>query len=210
MKKYLLAIFSMLLLLVFSSESTYAKNSSKSAPTKSASTKSVTLSKSATPSKSTPQLKSSQVPVKGKSVKVVSQPKKVTVDKLPQKSVKVSYRGVDYFRNGSTYYKRDGARFVVVVPPFGIRVSMIPSHHHRFLFGGVYYYYVDGIVYEQDGDDYVSVEPTVGMIVPDLPDDNVTKVNIDGVIYYQFESVLYKQIPTEEGLKYRVEGTLSL
>ncbi len=145
-----------------------------------------------------------------KNVVVVKNAKTKSVSKLPSKSVTLQFKGASYYRDNSKYYKQVGTKFVVTVPPIGLRVSIIPALHTRFIYNNITYYCAEGVVYQATSDDqFEVVQPEIGMIVPELPTVNVREVNIDGTIYFEFEGVLYKQIPTESGLQYKVSGTLN-
>lgn len=157
-----------------------------------------------TPSKKTPQTQQSQKTV-------VKAAKTKEVSKLPSKSVTVRLKGVDYYRSGSKYYKKVGLRYVLTPPPFGLRVSIIPAIHTIIRFNNINYYCAEGVIYRPtSGDEFEVVEPQIGMVVPQLPEVNVQEVIIDGKIYFEFDNILYKQIPTTSGLQYEVIGTLSL
>ncbi|MFI3239292.1 MAG: DUF6515 family protein [Bacteroidales bacterium] len=141
-------------------------------------------------------------------VELVKKPKTTTVKKLPKKAVTVNHKGNNYYKKDNKYYKRSGGKYVVSPPPFGLRVPTLPRRFTRFVFGAVSYYCASGVIYARSGNEYVVVEPTVGMIVPELPTVNVSTIRIDGTIYYEFDNILYIEIPTQDGIQYRVEGYL--
>lgn len=145
---------------------------------------------------------------KQRRVEVVKPPKSKVVNNLPRKALPVNHRTGGYYFKGNRYYKQNGSRYAVVHPPFGLRVPALPKHFRQFIFNTVSYYIASGVIYAKTGNEYVVVEPVVGMVVPELPELNVSTLRIDGTIYYEFEGVLYKEIPTPQGTQYRVEGRL--
>ncbi|MFI3289615.1 MAG: DUF6515 family protein [Rikenellaceae bacterium] len=188
MKRTVLLILSLLFMVVASSEFTYAKSSKQ-------------------PSQSKPQTTQSY---KGKPVTVVKSSKPKSVAKLPATKYPIKHNGVEYYRSGSKFYKNVNGRFVLTVLPFGLRVPIIPAVHTIFRFNNINYYSSEGVIYQEAGNnEYVVVEPQVGMVVPELPMVNVSEVSIDNMIYFEFDGILYKQIPTVSGLQYEVVGTLS-
>ena len=56
--------------------------------------------------------------------------------------------------------------------------------------------------------EYEVVEPSVGTVVPELPENDVEVVTIDGETYYEFDDILYKPLVTKEGVQYEVVGRL--
>ncbi len=184
MKKIILTTFSALLIVVSSSDFASAKSDKKSNVTTIVNNKKVTIIKDSKP-------------------KVVS--------KLPAKSVTMQFKGANIYKDGYKYYKKVDSKFVVIAPPIGLRVSIIPAIHTIFKFNNINYYCSEGVIYKATEDDqFEVVQPEVGMIVPELPEVNVREVNIDGTIYFEFEGLLYKQIPTESGLQYKVSGSLAI
>ncbi len=187
MKRTVLIILSLLFMVMANSEFTYAKGSKQP--------------------QSKPQTTQSY---KGKPVTVVKSPKPKSVAKLPPTKYPIKHNGVNYYRNGSKFYKQVNGRFVLTVLPFGLRVPIIPAVHTIFRFNNINYYSSEGVIYQEAGnDEYVVVEPQVGMVVPELPMVNVSEVSIDGMVYFEFDGILYKQVPTVSGLQYEVVGTLS-
>jgi hypothetical protein len=45
-------------------------------------------------------------------------------------------------------------------------------------------------------------------VVPELPENDVEVVTIDGETYYEFDDILYKPLVTKEGVQYEVVGRL--
>ena len=70
------------------------------------------------------------------------------------------------------------------------------------------HYYYRGVYYRQVNNEYEVVEPSVGTVVPELPENDVEVVTIDGETYYEFDDILYKPLVTKEGVQYEVVGRL--
>lgn len=188
MKKIILITFSLLLIVAVGSSDIYAQSKSSKQSSKQQTSKTTS----------------------GKTVTVVKDSKPKTVSKVPTKAVTVRFKGANYYRNGSKYYKMVGTKYVLTPPPFGLRVSIIPAIHTVFRFNNINYYCAEGVIYQPTSDDqFEVVQPEIGMVVPELPEVNVREVNIDGTIYFEFEGILYKQIPTATGVQYKVSGSLN-
>ncbi len=214
MKKIILITFSLLCMVIAGSDYGYAQSSNSKqsisqndkrntqSSKKTQSSKNVTVNKNVTIGKS---------PSTQKPVTVVKSSKPKEVVKLPSKSVAFRVNGVNYYRNGSKYYILKNSKYVLTVPPFGLRVSIIPALHTIFKFNNVNYYCSDGVIYAPTSNDqFEVVQPQVGMVIPELPVVNVSEVVIDGMVYFEFDNILYKQIPTTSGLQYEVIGTLNI
>lgn len=148
--------------------------------------------------------------------KVVSKtPVKTTakkeVKKLPSNHLTVQHNKTYLHVNNGRYYKRVNSSYVLVTPPIGLRVISLPKTRILFRYNNRSYYSSQGVIYvDANNGEYEVVQPEVGMIVPELPEVNVSEVTIDGKIYFEFDGILYKQIPTEYGLQYEVIGTLNV
>ncbi len=200
MKRVILLSLSLLFMLSAGSELTYAAGNNKQPSSKTSKTVKSPSSKQPTHSSSS---------YKGKPVTVVKSSKPKTVSKLPPTKHPVKHNGVDYYRSGSKFYKKVNNRYVITTLPFGIRVPIIPAIHSIFRFNNINYYSAEGVIYrETTNNQYEVVEPQIGMVVPELPMVNVNQVSIDGMIYFEFEGLLYKQIPTVSGVQYEVVGSL--
>ncbi len=194
MKKVFLIMLS-LLFVVATEGSAYAQNSSKRTSSSSSRTSSKTSSKTSS----------------SKEVVVIKEAKAKTISKLSSSYVTVRVNGVNYYKKANKYYKKVGNRYILTAAPFGLKVSVIPAIHTIFSFNNRDYYCAGGVLYNAtSSDSFEIVEPQVGMIVPELPEVNVREVSIDGTIYFEFENILYKQIPTTQGVQYQVTGTLNL
>ncbi len=128
---------------------------------------------------------------------------------LPSKHVIKSYKGTSYHIHDGRFYLNIGSGFRLTIPPIGFRVSVLPMNYLMFNFNNKVFYSYAGVVYRQlNRSTYEVVAPQKGMIVPELPEVNVSEVMIDGMIYFEFDGILYKQIPTRYGLQYEVVGEL--
>lgn len=104
----------------------------------------------------------------------------VTVDRRPRKPTKV----------------------VIVV---GSRVPHRPTRSVVIRFNKCDYFYADGVYYRQVGHEYEVIRPQIGMVVPALP-RTAERIRLKGEKLFLYDGILYKQIPTPDGLQYRVEG----
>ena len=128
---------------------------------------------------------------------------------LPPGYSSITFRERNYFYHGGLFYNYIGNTYSVIAPPIGIRIRELPMGYTRIVFGGIPHYYYMGAYYRGDGSEYETVEPTMGMIVPELPQDNVQQVTINGINYYEYDNILYKEVVTNNGVRYKVVGKLS-
>lgn len=199
MKKVIIFTLSLLLTIAASGEQTFAK-SSKSSPQQS--------SKSSSSRPSSNNNSSRPTSYKGKPVTIVKDSRPKSVSKLPATKYPIKHNGVNYYRSKSKYYKMVNGKYIWTPPPFGLRVPIIPAIHTIFRFNNINYYSSEGVIYREYGNEYEIVEPQMSMVVPELPMVNVSQVNIDGMTYFEFDGILYKQIPTVSGIQYKVIGSL--
>ncbi|MFI3266145.1 MAG: DUF6515 family protein [Rikenellaceae bacterium] len=151
----------------------------------------------------TPDKKSEKVVVKNSRVKSVN---KIS----PKKYTAVKHNGYTVYASNNKYYRKVNDKYIHVMPPFGLKVSLLPTHRTLFNFGNKVYYCAAGAIYQKlSSTEYIVVEPEVGMVVPELPEVNVREVSIDGYIYFEFDDIIYKQVPTTQGIQYEVVGSLS-
>lgn len=91
----------------------------------------------------------------------------------------------------------------------GTRVRVLPPRTVVIKYHSVPFIYASGIFYQQvSSSEYEVVKPEIGMIIPELPQYNVQHVCIEGEDLFLFEGTLYKQIPTPQGVQYKVSGFL--
>lgn len=89
----------------------------------------------------------------------------------------------------------------------GTRVPFRPVNSVAFYFNGIPYLFAAGVFYKEcDNSEYEVIKPEIGMIVPQLPEYNVEQVTFKNETLFLFDGTLYKQIPTPEGVKYKVTG----
>ncbi|MBB3242759.1 hypothetical protein FHW68_004309 [Pseudomonas sp. Tn43] len=83
------------------------------------------------------------------------------IDRFPERSYRVPYRGQEYFYSGGYWYRPHGPRYVVVQPPRGIRVSYLPDYAREVWIGGALFFLAAGAyyAYQDSTRDYVVVEP---------------------------------------------------
>lgn len=99
-------------------------------------------------------------------------------------------------------HKHPKKRVVVV----GSRVKKRPPKSVVIYYRDIPYLYADGVHYKAVDDVYEVIRPQLGMIVPELPEDEVQKVNLDNRTLYLFDGVLYKKVPTSRGVQFEVYG----
>ncbi len=142
--------------------------------------------------------------------KEVKKPQTKIVKRLPIRHKTVKHAGNTFHMNKGKYYRKLGSKYMMVPPPIGLRVAALPIGRIVFHFNSRPYYCYDGAIYSQVGDNqYEVVTPEIGMVVPELPEVNVREVSINNKIYFEYDDILYKQIPTQSGLQYEVIGTLA-
>ncbi|MCO8311213.1 DUF6515 family protein [Pseudomonas mandelii] len=85
------------------------------------------------------------------------------IDRFPDRSYRVPYRGQDYFYSGGYWYRPQGPRYVVVQPPRGIRVRYLPDYAREVWIGGALLFLAAGsyYAYQASTQDYIVVEPPV-------------------------------------------------
>lgn len=63
--------------------------------------------------------------------------------------------------------------------------------------------------YKSVDKDYEVVNPQIGMVVPELPREGVTRMKIKDELFWVYDNVLYKEIPTSSGIKFEVQGFIN-
>lgn len=123
----------------------------------------------------------------------------------------IHHHGNDYRYYNGRYYRPHNGTYVVVAPPRGIRVNVIPNNFLTIMVGRNPYYYYEGVYYRQDPtvNEYEVVDAPMGAIVPELPQDDVRAVVINGKTYFEYDNILYKAVVTRDGVQYKVMGTIS-
>jgi hypothetical protein len=88
----------------------------------------------------------------------------VVVGSLPHAAAAVSYGPDHYWFSDGTWYRAQGARFVVTAPPIGIIVPVLPTYYVTVMIGGIPYYYANDTHYVWRNSDhgYQVVEPPPG------------------------------------------------
>jgi hypothetical protein len=96
----------------------------------------------------------------------------------------------------------------LIVAPRGLRVGFLPLGNRSLLIHNIPHYYYAGTYYRAVGNEYEVVQPSIGTVVPELPEDNVEEITIDGQSYLEYDDVLYKTVVTTTGIQYEVVGRL--
>jgi hypothetical protein len=140
---------------------------------------------------------------------VVVKPRTVqTIRVLPAGHTKIFFGKNQYYFHNGFYYRYYGNSYRVIAPPFGLRIKVLPVGFRTIYFGSIPHYYYRGVFYRQVNNEYVITEPEQGTVVPDLPEEFVEEVTIDGQTYFAFDNLLYKPVVTKEGVQYEVVGKL--
>jgi hypothetical protein len=95
---------------------------------------------------------------------VVPRPRRVTV--LPVGWVSVRVGGAAFFYCGGTFYRRDGAAYVVATAPVGAVVAALPAGYTTFYVGPKRYYYFRGTYFVDHPRGYIVVATPPGAPVP--------------------------------------------
>lgn len=98
-------------------------------------------------------------------------------------------------------------RKVVVV--VGTRIKERPARSVVIYYKDAPYLYADGVYYKSVNKDYEVIKPQIGMVVPELPREGVTKMKIKDEVLYAYDNVLYKKIPTSNGVQFEVQGFIN-
>lgn len=139
---------------------------------------------------------------------VVVKPRVRVVNVLPANHTRIVYRNRPYYYQGGRYYHYVNNGYTIIAPPRGIRIRILPIGYRTVIVGTAQNYYYMGAYYRPIGNEYETFEPNVGTIVPDLPQDDVEEVMIDGQMYYECNDILYKAIGTSNDTEYQVVGKL--
>jgi len=131
-----------------------------------------------------------------------------TIQVLPVGYTTIIYKNRNYYHHGGYFYNYSGNNYVIIAPPRGLRIKTLPIGYKTIVVGGVNRYYYRGVYYRPVESQYETFEPAVGTVVPELPDEDVDEVTIDGITYYEYGDTLYKKIVTADGVKYEVVGKL--
>lgn len=96
------------------------------------------------------------------------------IDRFPEQSWKVPYRGHDYFYSGGYWYRPQGPRYVVVAPPYGARVTYLPPYAREVWVGNALLFMVAGTYYQylNDRQEYVVVNPPQANTAPQAEPSN--------------------------------------
>ena len=126
----------------------------------------------------------------------------------PKKAYIVKHSGQKFHYKSGIYYKKSGAKYVIVKAPIGIRVRTLPKERIRCIVHGKKYFYYYGTFYQKsdNNNEYVTVDPPIGVKVDALP-EGYANVEINGEDLYEFEGTYYKAITDENNQElYEVIG----
>ena len=85
------------------------------------------------------------------------------VNALPAGSVRVGWRGGNWWVHGGVWFRPSGSHFVVAVPPHGIVAPVLPPAFVTLWIGGEPYYYANGIYYAQAPQGFLVVDAPAGV-----------------------------------------------
>lgn len=92
----------------------------------------------------------------------------------------------------------------------GTRVKVLPAKQVVIHFDNSSFIYSEGVFYRKiSSSEYEVIKPRIGMVVPQLPQYNAEKVIMEGETLFLFDGTLYKEIPTREGVQYKVTGFIN-
>lgn len=127
-------------------------------------------------------------------VVVVKKRRGRTITALPKAALAVRYNKLNYHFHAGRYYRPSASKFILVIPPRGLRIKTLPPGTHRFMWKKRAYHYHLGVYYVQQGEQYETADAEEGMIVPNLPEDLVHEVTLDGKSYAELDGVLYQKV----------------
>lgn len=113
----------------------------------------------------------------------------------PKNAFIIAHSGRKYHYKSGIYYRKSGAKYLIVKAPVGLRVQTLPKEGIRCVVRGKRYFYYYGTFYKQvdNSDEYITVAPPLGARVNALPEGYKT-VEIKGEDLYQFEGTYYKVV----------------
>ncbi len=85
-----------------------------------------------------------------------------TVGALPRGSVRVAYRGRDFYFHGGVWFRVIDDGYLIDEPPIGIVVPLLPPSYATLPYAGGPYYYANGVYYMSGPGGYVVVAPPQG------------------------------------------------
>ncbi len=136
---------------------------------------------------------------------VVNRPAVKSVGTIRANHATIRHNGVLLHISKGKFYRKVNSNYVLSMPPIGVRVKTLPSARVLFRFNNRPYYCYGGVIYSKiESGEYEVVAPKVGMVVPELPEAGVSELSIDGKIYYEYDEILYKAVPTKRGVQYEV------
>lgn len=101
---------------------------------------------------------------------------------------------------------RKSRKVVVVV---GTRVKKRPLKSIVIYHKNIPYYYVDGVFYKFVDKVYEVIRPKIGMIVSELPKEGVVEMRVEDELFYVYDGVMYKEVPTKQGIQFEVRGFIN-
>ena len=147
---------------------------------------------------------------------VVEAPVGAEVSTIPEEAAKNTEGDVVVYQFDTLFFTEDkngsGKKIYRVEPrPSEEEITSIPKGSPSFVADGETYYYVDYsfyVAFDEDGQKgYVTGDPEIGAQVDKLP-DGATELEEGGQKYYQFDSVFFESVESEDGdVFYEVVGS---
>jgi hypothetical protein len=129
-----------------------------------------------------------------------------TFNTLPFGYNTFAFAGGNYYHHAGFCYGFYNNVYRIRPFPRGFRINVLPIGYHTIIYQGTPRYYYAGTYYTKVDGGYKTAVPVTGMLVPNLPEEDLEEVKIDGESYYEYDDVLYKTIATDTGDQYKVIG----
>ena len=157
------------------------------------------------------QSKKKRKKISSKKVVYVNKSPKITaIRHIPNSSQKITHKKSNYSLYKGKYYKTVEGRHILIAPPKGLRISRLPVGFIKINVGNMYYYHCEGVYYREvpDYNQFEVVEAPIGSLIYSLPQDAEVVIYNDKV-YYEYHTVLYKKVETQQGEAFEVIGNLN-
>ena len=132
------------------------------------------------------------------------------IQTLPAGHIIYVHRKINYYAHNGLYYNKVGNTYALVPSPFGLRIKVLPPNHRKIMIVGKPHFYYMGTYYVASNNEYEVVEPVIGAIVPDLPEENVEEITIEGEKLFEYDGYLYQSILENGEDQYKLVGKLEV
>jgi hypothetical protein len=140
---------------------------------------------------------------------VVDPPAGAQVTSIPENVVEHEEGDVKVYQYDETFYTQEtdeeGVQHYEVQPrPPEEELDELPADAVSFVVDEeTYYYAARGLYVAAEGGGYVLSEPALGGVAPQLP-DGATVINEGDEMYFQLDTVFFKEVESESGTTYEV------